>query len=83
MAAFCGLPHSESEVYLFEFERHRADAHGCLCVIDLWTGDLMHWLWFAGILRELYDVVVLPGVRRPSVLGFRTDEIPQTITPGK
>ena len=37
--------------------------HCGLCVIDLRTGDLVHWLWLQGVVRELYDVVVLPGVR--------------------
>lgn len=62
---------------------HDAEAHCGLCVIDLRTGDLVHWLWLHGIVRELYDVVVLPGVRRPSALGFKTDEIRRTITIGK
>ena len=52
------------------------------CVIDVRTGDLVHWLWLQGIVRELYDVVVLPGVRRPSALGVKTDEIRGTITIG-
>lgn len=26
------------------------------------------------MIQELYDIVVLPGMRRPSALGFRTDE---------
>jgi hypothetical protein len=29
--------------------------------------------------RELYDVVVLPGVSRPMALGFKTDEIQRMI----
>jgi hypothetical protein len=33
-----------------------------------------------GIVRELYDVAVLPGVRQPSALGFKTEEIRRTIT---
>ena len=63
-------------------KKHDAEAHCGLCVIDLRTGDLVHWLWLQGIVRELYDVVVLPGVRRPSALGFKTDEIRRTITIG-
>lgn len=59
-----------------------AEAHCGLCVIDLRTGDLVHWLWLKGVVRELYDVVVLPGVRRPSALGFRTDEIRRTLNIG-
>ncbi len=61
---------------------HDAEAHRGLFVIDLQTGELVHWLWLQGIVRELYDVIVLPGVRRPSVLGFKTDEIRRTISIG-
>ncbi|MDB5385456.1 MAG: hypothetical protein JWM11_1102 [Planctomycetaceae bacterium] len=61
---------------------HDAEAHCGLCVIDLRSGDLVHWLWLEGVVRELYDVVLLPGVRRPSALGFKTDEIRRTITIG-
>ncbi len=51
-----------------------------LQVVDLRTGDTVHSLTIEGIVRELYDVAVLPGVARPSALGFKTDEIRRTIT---
>ncbi len=51
-----------------------------IVVIDLDTGDLVHWLWIDGVVRELYDVVVLPGARRPMALGFKTDEIRRSIS---
>ena len=63
-------------------KKNDAEAHCGLCVIDLRSGDLVHWLWLNGVVRELYDVVVLPGVKRPSALGFKTDEIRRTITIG-
>lgn len=59
---------------------HDAEAHCGLGVIDLRSGDLVHWMWLEGVVRELYDVVVLPGVRRPSALGFKTDEIRRTVS---
>lgn len=59
-----------------------SEAHCGICVIDLNSGDLVHWLWLRGIVRELYDVVVLPDVRRPSAIGFKTDEIRRTLTIG-
>ena len=34
-------------------------------VIDLRTGDVVHWLRFLGAVSELFDVAVLEGVRRP------------------
>jgi hypothetical protein len=48
-------------------------------VIDLCNGDVAHWLRIEGMVRELYDVVVLPGVRRPMALGFKSDEIQRLI----
>jgi hypothetical protein len=51
-------------------------------VIDLRTGDTAHWVRPEGMVSELYDVDVLPGVVRPSVLGFKTDEIQRTLAIG-
>lgn len=45
-------------------------------------GDIVHWLRIEGIVEELYDVSVLPGVRQPMALGFKSDEIRRTITIG-
>jgi uncharacterized protein (TIGR03032 family) len=51
-----------------------------LLVVDLRSGDVVHSLSITGIVRELYDVVALPGVQMPSALGFKTEEIRRTIT---
>jgi uncharacterized protein (TIGR03032 family) len=51
-------------------------------VIDLRTGDTVHWLRLEGMVEELYDVAVLPGVRRPMALGFKTDEIRRVLSVG-
>jgi hypothetical protein len=48
-------------------------------VVHLTTVDIVNWLWIDGVVSELYDVVVLPNVRRPMALGFKTDEIRRTI----
>lgn len=53
-----------------------------LLVIDLRTGDIVHWLRIEGIVEELYDVVVLPGVQRPMAVGLKTDEIRRIVTIG-
>ncbi|MAG96059.1 MAG: TIGR03032 family protein [Rhodospirillaceae bacterium] len=54
-----------------------------LHVIDLRTGDAVHWLRIDGIVEELYDVIAMPGVRRPMAIGFRTDEVRRVITVGE
>jgi uncharacterized protein (TIGR03032 family) len=53
-----------------------------LMVIDLKTGDAPHWLRIEGIVKELYDVAVLEGVRRPAAIGFKTDEIRRVLKIG-
>ena len=52
-----------------------AEARCGLHVIDLRSGDTVHWLRLEGKVMELYDVVVLPGAVRPMALGFKTEEI--------
>ena len=49
-------------------------------VVDLRTGDVVHSINIEGIVRELYDVAILPGVVMPSALGLKTDEVRRTIT---
>lgn len=59
-----------------------AEARCGLLLVDLRSGDVAHWLRLEGVVEELYDVVALPGVRRPMALGLRTEEIARTITVG-
>jgi hypothetical protein len=40
-------------------------------VINLATGDVEHRLVIEGVVEELYDVAVLPGVLRRMAIGFR------------
>ena len=53
-----------------------------LQVVDLRTGDAPHWLRIEGVVQELYDVVALPGCRRPMAIGFQSDEIRRVISVG-
>ena len=53
-----------------------------LVVIDLRSGDIVHSLRIEGVVEELYDVQVLPGVRRPMAIGFKSDEIRRVVTMG-
>jgi uncharacterized protein (TIGR03032 family) len=65
-----------------ELARRRAEARCGLQVIDLRSGDVAHWVRLEGLVSELYDVVVLPGVCRPMALGFKSDEIQRAIVIG-
>jgi predicted acetyltransferase len=50
-----------------------------LQVVDLNTGAVVHSLEFTGVVEELFDVVVLPDVRRPATLGFKEEAIDRLI----
>ncbi|MCC7487796.1 MAG: TIGR03032 family protein [Burkholderiales bacterium] len=62
--------------------RRDAQARCGLQVVDLRTGDAVHWLRIDGVVEELYDVTVLPGVARPMALGLISDEIHRMVRLG-
>jgi uncharacterized protein (TIGR03032 family) len=51
-----------------------------LAVINLETGDMTGWVRVEGVVRELYDVVTLPGLQCPSAIGFRTNEVKHVLS---
>jgi uncharacterized protein (TIGR03032 family) len=59
-----------------------AEARCGLQVVDLRSGDVVHWVRLEGMVSELYDVVTLPNVVRPMALGFKTEEIQRLLTVG-
>jgi uncharacterized protein (TIGR03032 family) len=64
-------------------QRLAADGQASECglrVIDLSTGQVVHSLQIDGVVEELFDVVVLPGVRRPGALGFQDDAIDRLVS---
>ncbi len=71
---FAGLPLDD------QLRAKDTDARCGLWVIDLRSGVVAHWLELEGVVTELYDVQTLPGVRRPTALGWKSDEIQRTIT---
>jgi uncharacterized protein (TIGR03032 family) len=66
-----------------ELAKRGADARCGLLIINLHTGDASHWLRVEGLVRELYDVAVLPEVTRPMAFGLKTDEIERVIAVGE
>jgi uncharacterized protein (TIGR03032 family) len=68
-ATFQGLPLDAN------MAERKTTARTGLLVIDLASGDVVHWLRIEGAVEELYDVVILPNVVKPKAFGFKTDEI--------
>ena len=66
-----------------ELARRDAEARCGLLISDLKSGDVAHWIRVEGMVRELYDVAVLPEVRRPMALGLKSDEIQRIIAIGE
>ena len=46
-----------------------------LLIVNLDSGDTVAWVRIEGVVRELYDVAAIPGVRRPSLVGFKSDDV--------
>ncbi|MEM7670026.1 MAG: TIGR03032 family protein [Pseudomonadota bacterium] len=74
-ASFVGLPVNE------RLEKEGVQPKCGLAVVNLKCGDIEHTRDIEGVVEELYDVAVLPGIRRPMALGFKTNEIRFMIRP--
>lgn len=60
--------------------QHDTDSRCGLLVVDLDTGETPHGVRISGVVRELFDVSILPGAKRPMAIGFLTDEIKKFIS---
>ena len=72
--AFTGLPLDEA------LTSRKTVPYCGLLMIDLASGEIAAWAKIEGVVTELFEVGVLPGVRRPSAIGFKTDEIKKTVS---
>lgn len=84
-AALVGLSKPRDRTFRgLPLDRRLADAGAeprCgLQVIDLASGEVLHWLEIHGVVLELYDVAIVPETVRPMALGFKSDELRRTIT---
>ena len=74
--AFAGLPLEKA------LKKRDAEPRCGLYIIDLRSGDIVHWLRLRGMVNELYDVAALPRVIRPMAVGMVSDEIRRVISIG-
>lgn len=63
-----------------ELEKRDTEPRCGLAVINLETGDMTGWVRVEGVVRELYDVVALPGLQCPSAIGFKTNEVKHVLS---
>ena len=57
-----------------------ADARCGLLVIHLTTGEIVDWVRIYGVIDELYDVALLNGIRCPSAIGLKGQEIQRVLS---
>ena len=50
-----------------------------LFIFDLRTGAVAEWLFVEGASREIFDVIALPGVRRPMAYGIVGKELRESV----
>lgn len=60
-------------------EREGAAPRCGLWIVDLATGDAVHWARITGVVSELYDLAALPK-RKPALIGFRSGEIRRVVS---
>lgn len=63
-----------------ELKRRHAEPWCGVQIIEARSGDIVQWIRIEGAVTELFDVAVLPGVRRPTATGFLTSEIGSLVT---
>jgi uncharacterized protein (TIGR03032 family) len=71
---FAGLPLQDT------LSRQKVEPRCGVYVIDTSTGDVAHWLRIEGVVKELYDVIALPAIKRPMMIGFRQQDIRRTVS---
>ena len=71
---FAGLPLQD------RLAAEKVEPRCAVYVIDTKSGDIAHWVRIEGVVNELYDVVALPKITRPSMIGFRSQEIRRIVS---
>jgi uncharacterized protein (TIGR03032 family) len=73
---FSGLPLDD------RLKQQGGEARCMIEVVDLKNGAAAHWLALGGVVRELYDIACLPGLRTPMAVGFAQGQINRLIQRG-
>ena len=63
-----------------ELGKHDAEPWCGVQIIDLSSGDIVQWIRLQGPVTEMFDVRVLPGVRRPTATSYTDSEISRLLT---
>ena len=73
---FAGLPLED---------RLKAESQPAQCavvVVELASGRVLHWMRLGGVVRELYDIAILPSARRPMLIGLAQSQFNRLVSRG-
>jgi uncharacterized protein (TIGR03032 family) len=73
---FTGLPLDD------RLKAEKQPAQCAVVVVDLATARVVHWMRLGGVVRELYDIAILPGARRPMLVGLAQGQVNRLINRG-
>ena len=73
---FTGLPLDD------RLKAENQPAQCAVVVVELATARVLHWMRLGGIVRELYDIAILPGARRPMLVGLAQGQVNRLINRG-
>ena len=65
-----------------KLQQAKTEAFCGLAIVDLNRGEIVAWLRLEGVVKELYDIAVIPGIKRPMAIGLKSDLIQRMVTIG-
>lgn len=74
--AFAGLPLDD------RLKAENQPPQCAVVVVDLASGRILHWMRLGGVVRELYDIAILPGARRPMLIGLAQSQFNRLVSRG-
>lgn len=84
--AICGLSKAREDASFGDLalgknvEERGSELRCGLVVVDLTSGNILHWIRIEGLVQELFGVAAIPGIMNPRAIGFKSDEIERTIS---
>jgi uncharacterized protein (TIGR03032 family) len=63
-----------------ELKKRDAEPWCGVQIVNLATGDIVQWIRLEGEVTELFDLCVLPGIKRPMSTGILSDDIHRLVT---
>ena len=73
---FAGLPLED------RLKAEKQPVRCAVVVVELASGRMLHWMRLGGVVRELYDIAILPSARRPMLIGFAQSQFNRLVIRG-